>query len=97
MSDKQVTVTIEGAPRTGTGKTFTRKLRQAGKIPAILNTKGQSTLLELDPKLLPKAWKEGGRQFNLVVGGQSQRVAITELQIHPVRRWALHVDLAPVG
>lgn len=96
-SDNKAMVTIEGKHRTGTGKSYTRKLRHAGKIPAVLNAKAQSTLLELDPKLLPRAWKDGNKQFNLVLEGKSLRVAITELQLHPVKRLALHVDLAPVG
>ncbi len=98
MSEKteKSNVTIEGSARTATGKSYTRKLRKAGKIPAVLNSKGQSTMLELDPKMLPRAWKDGGKQFTLVFGGQTQRVQITELQLHPVKRVALHVDLQPV-
>ncbi len=95
MSDKSK-VTIEGSARTATGKSYTRKLRNAGKIPAVLNHKGQSTMLELDPKMLSRAWKDGGKQFSLVFGGKTQEVKITELQIHPVKRIALHVDLTPV-
>jgi len=96
MSDK-TNVTIEGNTRTGTGKSYTRKLRTAGKIPAILNGKGESTKLELNPKLLSKAWRDNGREFELVLdGGAPRLVKITELQLDPVKRLALHVDLAPV-
>ena len=89
-------VTIEAAARTGTGKSYTRKLRKAGKIPAILNSKGSTQMLELDPKMLSRAWRDNGKQFDLVFNGQTSRVSITELQIHPVKRTALHVDLTPV-
>ncbi len=95
MSDKN-DVTIDATSRAEHGKSYARKLRREGKIPAVLNSKGKSTLLELDPKLLPKAWKSPTKQFNLTVGGKAQRVLITELQLHPVKRLALHVDLAPV-
>lgn len=96
MADSKTNVTIEATARTGTGKSYTRKLRAAGKIPAILNSKGKSTLLELDPKMLSRAWRDNGRQFNLTFNGKTSSVKITELQLHPVKRLALHVDLAPV-
>ena len=88
-----INVSIEAALRTGTGKSYTRKLRKAGKIPAVLLENGKSTTLELDPKLLPKAWKSGDRKFNMVLEGKTVAVKIQELQVDPVRRSALHVDL----
>ena len=96
MSNKN-DVTIEATVRTGIGKSYTRKLRRNGKVPAILNSKGQSTMLELDPKLLPRAWRDGGKQFDLVLEGRTQRVEIKELQLDPVKRLCLHVDLAPIA
>ena len=89
-------VTIEASRRTGTGKSYTRKLRAAGKIPAILLDKGNNTLLELDPKYLPKAWKFGDRKFKMLFEGKTALVRIQELQVHPVRRSAVHVDLITV-
>jgi ribosomal protein L25 (general stress protein Ctc) len=86
-------VTIEAAHRTGTGKSYTHKLRNSGKIPAVMLEKGKATNLELDPKLLPKAWKFGGRQFDMVLDGKTIAVKIQELQLDPVKRTALHVDL----
>jgi ribosomal protein L25 (general stress protein Ctc) len=97
MLEKTTEVTIEATTRDGRGKTYTRKLRKSGKIPAVLNGGGKSTVIELDPKLLPRAWKSETKQFNLVLAGSTHRVKITELHIDPVKRLALHVDLAPVG
>ena len=88
-----INVTIEAALRTGTGKSYTHKLRNAGKIPAVMLESGKATNLELDPKLLPKAWKFGGRKFNMVLDGKTIAVKIQELQLDPVKRTALHVDL----
>jgi len=90
---EQTVVTIEAQPRTGSGKSYTRKLRRAGKIPAVLLEAGKATSLELDPKLLPKAWKFGDRKFNMVLDGNTVPVRIQELQVDPVKRHALHVDL----
>jgi len=94
MSD--LNITIEATARTGTGKSYTHKLRRAGKVPAVLLDKGKSTLLELDPKLLPKAWKSNERKFNLVLDGKTTAVKIQELQVHPVKRHCVHVDLMHV-
>ena len=58
MSDKKNLV-IEAAVRQKTGKSETRKIRAAGKVPAVLNHQGKSQVLELDPKLLSKAWTGG--------------------------------------
>ena len=85
-------VTIEGFAREGRGKSYTRKARKAGRVPAVLNHKGKSTVIELEPKLLSKAW-QNERLFNLSMNGESKKVKITELQVHPVKRTALHVDL----
>jgi ribosomal protein L25 (general stress protein Ctc) len=84
---------IQGTLREKTGKSHTRKIRAAGKVPAVLNHEGKSQVLELDPKYLSKAWKEGGKQFDLEFNGQTKTVKITELQINAVLRTPLHVDL----
>ncbi|MCX6116037.1 MAG: 50S ribosomal protein L25 [Proteobacteria bacterium] len=92
MTDNEI-FTIEAFSRTESGKSYTRKLRKAGKVPAVLLEKGKSTLIELDPKYLPKAWKFGDRKFNLSFNGKTTLVRIHELQVDPVKRHCLHVDL----
>ncbi len=94
MSDKKNLV-IEAAVRQLVGKSNTRKIRAAGKVPAVLNHKGKTQVLELDPKLLSKAW-QGDKMFDMVLNGQTKTVKITELQINAVKRVALHVDLTYV-
>ena len=89
-------VTIEATPREGRGKGPARKLRAQGLIPVNLIGKGQSTPLQLDPKLLPKAWANG-KKFNLSVNGDTKLVVIKELQVDPVKRRALHADVMVTG
>lgn len=88
-------VTIAGTARTKTGKGNNHKLRTAGKIPAVLCDAGKSTLLELDPKLLSRAWKQAEKTFVLDFNGSKQNVFIKELQLDHVKRLPLHVDLMP--
>lgn len=89
-------LTIEGTERTEIGKGHSRKLRKAGKVPAVLNHKGKSTKLSLEPKLLSKAWLNNEKEFNLSFNGTTKKVKITELQVHAVSRICFHVDLAYV-
>ena len=89
-------LTIDAQMRSETGKGYARKLRNQGKIPANLIGKAQSTMIELDPKMLPKAWQSPERTFTLNLDGKTRQVKIQELQIHPVKRIALHVDLISV-
>jgi len=84
--------TIEAKVRTSTGKGACRKLRKAGLIPANLIGKGKSTLLEMNPKLLYKAYK-AGRKFQLSLDGSVRTVLVKELHVEPIKRLPLHVDL----
>lgn len=93
MADEMVTV--EAKLRTETGKGPARRLRSAGHVPAALHENGKVTLLALDPKWLPRACKTDAREFTMVLEGKSRKVRVSELQIHPVKRVALHVDLLP--
>ncbi len=88
-------VKIEASPREVTGKSHIRKLRKSGRIPGVLLDKGKSIMLEFDPKWLGKAYKNG-RQFELTFQGVTRVVKVVELQVDPVKRAALHVDLVYV-
>ncbi len=85
-------VTIEGEVREVTGKGVCRKIRAQGMIPANIIGGTKSTLISINPKWLSKAWKTG-KEFNLVLGGNTRKVKIHELQINAVKRSAVHVDL----
>ncbi len=86
-------MTVEGTVRKAIGKTPARKLRKTGMLPGNLNEKGKSTPIELNPKLLAKVCKTGAKTFNLNLDGSTKRVTISELQVHPIRREPIHVDL----
>lgn len=86
-------VKIEASPRQLTGKSHIRKLRKSGLIPGVLLDKGQSFPLEFDPKWLGKAYKGGKKQFELTFNGVTRVVKVVDLQVDPVKRVPLHVDL----
>ncbi len=89
----QELITIAATPRVPGGKSQARKMRRESQIPAVILAKAGNTNLQLDPKWLHKAYTAEGRVFNLDFGGKVQKAKIHELQLDPVKRVALHVDL----
>lgn len=91
------------ATREGTGKSVNRKLRAAGRIPAILYGQGrESVAIALDPRALEKVLRAGGANtlLDLTVEGRSDLgkpvALVKELQRHPIRGTILHADLYQV-
>jgi large subunit ribosomal protein L25 len=89
--------------REATGKGAARKLRAAGRIPAILYGRGrESVALALDPRTLEQALRTHGANalLDVTVDGRPElgtTVAIVkDLQRHPVRGAILHADLYQV-
>jgi ribosomal protein L25 (general stress protein Ctc) len=85
-------VTIEGQLRSRIGSSASRKLRKSGMLPGNLMDKGKATAIEINPKLLGKACKSGNK-FSLNLGGSTKTVSIKELQVDPIRREPVHIDL----
>lgn len=95
MSEAQVVAEI----RTGKGKGVARKLRVAGKIPAIIY--GQSIApipIEVDRGAIERlvAAGETGRLVNVRLGEKSDLVLFKEVQRDPVRGDIIHADFQKV-
>lgn len=92
---------IVAEERTGTGKSVTRKLRAAGRIPAVVYGGGRpARSLTLDPAPLARMLRSSQSGMNtlidLEVGGQETVVLVREIQRDPVSgRW-IHADLFEV-
>ncbi|RIL06681.1 MAG: 50S ribosomal protein L25 [Proteobacteria bacterium] len=89
--------------REATGKSAVRKLRAAGRIPAILYGQGKTSVaLALDPRALERVLKAGGANtlLDLTVEGRadlgSPVALVKELQRDPLRGTLLHADLYQV-
>ena len=51
-------IVINAKTRTETGKSFAKKLRAAGRLPAVMyNEKGESTMLDVDAVEFSKVWR----------------------------------------
>lgn len=89
--------------REGTGKGVARKLRAAGRVPAILYGQGKASLpLSIDPRALDRVLRAGGANtlLDLTVQGRSDLgtpvALVKELQRDPLRGSILHADLYQV-
>ena len=94
-----MTMNISAESRSGLGKEAAKKVRDAGRIPAVYYGFGaESQPVSLDPKALEQALanpKGINGYFTLTIDGneQANRVFVRELQRHPVSRRILHVDI----
>ena len=96
---EQLTLDVE--TREGKGKSATRKIRAAGKLPGVLYGLGHSIAVTVDPRTLHKLLlSEGGRnQILNLKGGQGvdgKAALVKDYQVDPVNRQLLHVDLLEI-
>ncbi len=89
--------------REAIGKGANRKLRAAGKAPAILYGRGRDSLpLAIDPRALDKILRASGSNtlLDLTVEGHAERkesvALVRDLQRHPLRGDIVHVDFYEV-
>ena len=99
MQQTQMNIEI----RTGTGKGISRKLRAAGKIPAVVYGRGMEPIpVSLDPKSLAAATAGEGGINNLITltGGaelEQTVVIVADIQRDFLKGTPLHVDLHRVN
>jgi large subunit ribosomal protein L25 len=86
--------------RTGSGKGIARKLRAAGKIPAVLYSGGdEATQLTVDPHALNEIFRQTKNRNTVVqlgLNGANVPAIVKDAQRHPVSRDILHVDFLQV-
>ena len=90
------TATLSAELRSETGKGVARKLRAAGRVPAVIyghNRAAQS--LSIDARELGRLLERiaaSSTVIELGLDGGTARALIREIQRHPVKRNVLHVD-----
>lgn len=96
-------LTIEVHERAGRGSGASRKLRAAGKIPAVVYGGGRESIaIEVDAHLLQELLRKSGSEhaiFLLKLGdtGKSRHTMIRDLDIDPISRRIRHVDFQRVN
>jgi len=83
--------------REDTGKGASRRLRRAGKVPAIIYGGGRPPrALTLDHSKLQKQMEQEAffsSVLRVKVGNKSQQVILKDIQVHPAKRVIMHLDL----
>ncbi len=96
-------IAIKSLYREKVGKGPARQLRMRGQVPAVLYSRGTSTLLEIDPKEIEGVLKSESRENSLIAlqtgkEGEESRLAILKaLQRDPIRGQILHVDFFEIA
>ena len=87
---------INAKTRTTTGKTAAKRLRAAGRLPAVMyDAKGKSTMLEIDEVEFNKVWRSitPTTLVSLKIDGQEARDAfIKDTEYAILRDRVLHAD-----
>lgn|SRR5487761_294522 len=94
-------LTIEAAPRADFGKNAARRLRHAGRLPAVIyGGEGEAISVTVDPRQLASILRGEGSHTSLlnvkVHGGEPLRVMVKDWQTDPVRGSLLHIDFVRV-
>jgi len=90
------TLAITAEPRTPGGKGAARAARRAGRLPGVVYGHRREpealSVSALDFDVLLKEVTGGSSVIELEVGGKKVQVLLREVQRHPTRRHATHVD-----
>ncbi len=96
-----VSFELQAESRTDQGKGASRRLRRAGKLPAILYGAGkepQSISLDHNTILLNLAHEAFySHILTVTLNGKTERVILRDLQRHPFKPVILHLDLQRVS
>lgn len=90
---------IKAEPRLEKGKSAARRLRRAGRVPAIIYGAhaGEPSPVAVDAADLQRALPARGHLVELVFpDGNRRKVLLKDLQFHPVRGDAIHADFYQV-
>jgi len=94
-------IIVEASPREERGKNAARRVRVAGRVPAVLyGGKEKAEALSLNAKQVTAILKsESGHNtiFKVKLGSNEQPAMVKDWQVDPVRGALLHVDLVRVA
>ena len=90
--------TLDLATRTADGSRSARRLRRTGLVPGVIyGGDGQPQLFAVDGRILRNTLARSGAILQVAVdGGDVNPVLVKDVQRHPVRGEAVHVDLLRV-
>ena len=93
--------TLEAQPRTAGTKNEARRVRQGGKIPAVVYGAGQDSLpVAVDPRQVTRILNsESGHNtiFDLTLDGAKTKAMIVDWQYEPIKGKLLHIDVKRIA
>lgn len=91
---------LAGEPRAQLGRTDSRRLRKAGKVPAIMYGGGEAPeALVLDHNLLTQQMNREAFYTSILtlrIGSKAQQVVVKGVERHPARPLIMHLDFQRV-
>jgi len=101
MAQQTQNIVVEAAPRATRGKNEARRLRKAGKVPAVLyGGKGDAITLAVNAKQVGAILRsESGQNtlFQVDLGGKHEPAILKDWLVDPLTGTLLHVDLLRVA
>src|SRR5438105_599371 len=98
---QQNKIVVEAAPRDSRGKNEARRLRQTGRVPAVLyGGKGEAIALAVNTKQVSAILRsESGHNtlFQVDLGGKHEPAILKDWSSDPITGKLLHVDLIRVA
>jgi large subunit ribosomal protein L25 len=95
------TSTLEAQPRTPGTKNDARRVRRAGRIPAVVYGAGKSAVpVAVDPRQVSRILhSETGHNsvFDLALDGEKSKAMIVDWQYEPIKGSLLHIDLKRIA
>jgi large subunit ribosomal protein L25 len=95
------TNTLEAQPRTPGNKNVARRVRQEGKIPAVVYGAGQDAKpVTVDPRQVTRILNsETGHNtiFDLTLDGSKTKAMIVDWQFEPIKGKLLHIDVKRIA
>jgi len=92
---------LEAQPREAGSKNHARRVRQEGKIPAVVYGAGKDSLaITVDPRVVTRILNsETGHNtiFDLALGGEKTKAMIVDWQYEPIKGKLLHIDLKRIA
>ncbi len=97
-ASNDTTSKLDLASRTAEGSRSARRLRRTGRVPGIIyGGDGGPELFAVDGRILRNTLARSGAILEVAVdGGATAPVLVKDIQRHPVRGHAVHVDLLRV-
>lgn len=92
------TYALQAEARTDLGKSATKKVRAANRVPAAIYGPEQPVFISLDRQALEKSFQSVDTYiYEIDVDGQIHKAIIRDTEFHPLHDHALHSDFVQVN